>query len=85
MLGNIEILINGENHITLEISLKFGSLEDMKITSSEPKDYLVISGKGLITSLLGCIFRRDYGGIPYIPLFSCRTQRNYVIPCHQKK
>ena len=42
---------NGEKYITLDISLKFGSMDNMKITSSEPKDYLVISGKGLITSL----------------------------------
>ena len=31
--------------------LKFGSLENMRITSSEPEDHLGISGKGLITSL----------------------------------
>ena len=28
---------NGDNYITLDISLKFGSLEKMKIISSEPK------------------------------------------------
>ena len=43
---------NGENFITLEISLKFGSLDKMKITYSELKDCLGISGKGLIASLL---------------------------------
>ena len=42
---------NGEKYIILDISLKFGSLDKMSITSSEPKDYLEISGKGLITSL----------------------------------
>ena len=31
---------DGENYITLDISLKFGSLEKMKITYSDPKDYL---------------------------------------------
>ena len=39
----------GEKCIILYISLKFFSLDKMKITSSEPKDYLGISGKGLIT------------------------------------
>ena len=42
---------DGEKYITLEISLNFGSLDKMKITSSEPNDYLGISGKLLITSL----------------------------------
>ena len=37
--------------ITLDILLKFGSLDKMRITSSEPKDNLGRSGKGLITSL----------------------------------
>ena len=37
--------------VTLEISLKFGSLENMRITYSQPKDNLGISGKGLISSL----------------------------------
>ena len=41
----------GEKYITLEISLDFGSLDKMKIPSSEPKQYLGRSGKGLITSL----------------------------------
>ena len=31
--------------------MKFGSPEKMRITSSEPKGYLGISGKGLITPL----------------------------------
>ena len=42
---------NGEKYIALKISLKFGSLDKMEITSSEQKDYLGRSGKGLITSL----------------------------------
>ena len=42
---------NGEKYITLNISFKLGSLVKMKITSSEPKDYLGISGKSLITSV----------------------------------
>ena len=42
---------NSDKYTTLEISLKFGSLDKMGITSSEPKDNLGISGKGLITSL----------------------------------
>ena len=35
----------------MEISLKFGSLHKIRITYSEPKDYLGRSGKGLISSL----------------------------------
>ena len=31
---------NGEEYTTLDISVDFGSLDKMKITSSEPKDYL---------------------------------------------
>ena len=42
---------NSGKYITLNISLKFCSLEEMKITSSDPKDYLGRSGKGLITSI----------------------------------
>ena len=30
---------NGEKYITLEISLKFGSLDKMKIAYLKPKDY----------------------------------------------
>ena len=41
-----------DNYITLDISLKFGSLKNMIITSSYPKDYLVGSGEGLITSMV---------------------------------
>ena len=42
---------NGEKYTTWDILLKFGSIENMRIISSDAKDYLVISGKGLITSL----------------------------------
>ena len=37
--------------ITLDISLKFGSLYKMRITTLEPKYNLVRPGKVLITSL----------------------------------
>ena len=40
-----------DNYITLDIVLKLGSLDKMRITSSESKDDLGGSGKGLITSL----------------------------------
>ena len=40
-----------DKYVTLEISLKFSSMDKMRITSSEPEDNLVILGKGLITSL----------------------------------
>ena len=40
-----------DKYVTLDISSKFDSLEKMKITSSESKRKLEISGKGLITSL----------------------------------
>ena len=44
--------INGSDiYVTLDISSKFDSPEDMKITSPESKGKLEISGKGLITSL----------------------------------
>ena len=42
---------NGERYIKLDISLKFVSLDNMKFTSSDPKYYLEISGKGFISSL----------------------------------
>ena len=41
-----------DKYVTLEISLKFDSLDKMKTTSSESKEKLEISGKGLITSLV---------------------------------
>ena len=40
-----------DKYVNLGISLKFDSLDKMRITSSESKDNLVRSGKGLITSL----------------------------------
>ena len=40
-----------DKYVTLDISSKFHSLDKMKITSSESKEKLEISGKGLITSL----------------------------------
>ena len=40
-----------DNYIILNISLKFGTLDKMRITYSESKDNLGISVKGLITSL----------------------------------
>ena len=42
---------DGEKYITLDISLKFGSMDKIKIISSEPKYYLGRSGKGLIASM----------------------------------
>ena len=42
---------DGKNYTTLYISLNFVSLDKIKITTLEPKDYLVRSGKGLITYL----------------------------------
>ena len=41
-----------DKYATLDILLKFDSLEKMKITSSESKEKLGRSGKGLITSLV---------------------------------
>ena len=44
--------INGsDKYVTLYILLKFGSLEKIRITSSEPKDNFGRSEKGLITTL----------------------------------
>ena len=40
-----------DKYVTLDISSKFDSLENMNITSSESKRKLEISGKWLITSL----------------------------------
>ena len=40
-----------DKYVTLYISLKFDSLDKMKITSSESKGKLERSGKGLITYL----------------------------------
>ena len=40
-----------DKYVTLDILLKFDSLEKMRITSSESKYNLERSGKGLITSM----------------------------------
>ena len=40
-----------EKYVTLELSLKFGILDNMRITSSEPKDNFGRPVKGLITYL----------------------------------
>ena len=40
-----------DKYVTLDISLKFNNLDNMKSTSSESRGKLVRSGKGLITSL----------------------------------
>ena len=40
-----------DKYVTLDIPSKFDSLDKMKITSSESRGKLEISGKGLITSL----------------------------------
>ena len=37
---------NSDKYVTLDISLKFDSLDNMKITSSESKDNFGGSGKG---------------------------------------
>ena len=42
---------DGDKYTTLDVSSDFVSLDDMKITSSEPKYYLGRSGEGLIISL----------------------------------
>ena len=40
-----------DKYVTLDISLKFDSLENMKTTSSDSKGKLERSGKGLVTSM----------------------------------
>ena len=40
-----------DKYVTLDILLKFGSLDKMRITYSEPRDNLRRPGKGLITSM----------------------------------
>ena len=47
---HIDIKIS-DKYVILDISLKLDNLYKMKITSSESKGKLEISGKGLITSL----------------------------------
>ena len=51
MLGKNRDIKNGDHYIALDIPMNFGNMENIKITSSEPKDYLEISGKGLINSM----------------------------------
>ena len=50
-IGKHRDIRDSDKYIILYISLKFGSLYMTIITYSEPKNNLVISGKGLITSL----------------------------------
>ena len=50
---------NGDKYTTLDISLDFGCLENMKITTSDQKYYLGRSGKELITSLSLRTIRRS--------------------------
>ena len=40
-----------DKYVTLDISSKFDSLDNMKTTSSESKGKLERSGKGLVTSM----------------------------------
>ena len=42
---------NGEQYIALEISFKLDCLDKRGVASSESRDYMVRSGKGLTTSL----------------------------------
>ena len=42
---------NGEKYIILDISSKLDFLDKREVTSSESKDFMGISGKGLTTSL----------------------------------
>ena len=51
-----------DKYFTLDILLKFDSLDKMKITSSETKEKFKISGKGLITSL---VFKAKVGPHKY--------------------
>ena len=41
-----------DKHVTLEISLKVDSLDEIKITSSDSKERLEVSVKGFINSLV---------------------------------
>ena len=65
---------DGEKYITFDISLKFVTLEKMKITSPESKDYLVISRKEFVTYLgINTIERskriqKERGAIPNVSL-----------------
>ena len=40
-----------DKYVMLDITLEFGSLDKIRMTSSEPEDNLGKSGKGLITSM----------------------------------
>ena len=42
---------NSKQYIALDISLKFGNMDKIKIKSSEPRDCLLRSVEGLIASL----------------------------------
>ena len=48
MLGKHRDIRDSDKYIVLDILLKFGSMDKMRITSSEPKDHLGRSGKELI-------------------------------------
>ena len=50
-ISNHREIKGSDKYVTLDIALKFDSLDKIKSTSSESKDSLVRSGKGLITSL----------------------------------
>ena len=50
---------NGNQYIAFDISLKFGDMDNMKITYSDPKYHLGRSGKVLITSLVIISIRRS--------------------------
>ena len=50
-VGKHKEIRGSDKYVTLEISSKFDSLDNMKITSSQSKGRLERPGKGLITSL----------------------------------
>ena len=50
-IGKPRDIMDSDKYITLDILLKFASLEKIRITSSEPKDYSGRSGKCLTNSL----------------------------------
>ena len=51
MLGKNKEIKGSDKYVTLDILLKFDSLDKIKITSSESKEKQERSAKGLITSL----------------------------------
>ena len=65
-------LNSGEKYITLDIFLKFGSLDKMKIKSSEQNFYWGTLGKVLITSLslktIGRSKKKKSQGMPLLML-----------------